>query len=358
MKLITSLLLVLSLVLGTTAYAQTSALDFDTDIDTEDLSESEREELIIQLQIIVLQLQAEIQRILQARASCPNLTINMSIGSRGDSVLQLQQFLTSLGSSIYPEGLQTSYYGNLTAAAVGRFQEQENVVSPGQPGYGVTGPLTRAAITSYCQSLQAQSTSSSDNDDSNDPGSSNSNSSSSSNPSSSSSSSSSNSSNEGSNSSSNSDDIFEVNTSLSASLTDSQIDFLEDSLNDPDASSIFLQYLNPTEIDENQPGTSNVESIVGTSPESKQLEFTDMATTTLSLGDSYDISWEENGFIGFDLISIEGHSGDIRYFFGLTVPELESYRITIPDDFAGKNSFELHLKHNGVIKDTTNINLN
>ena len=50
---------------------------------------------------------------------------------------------------MYPEGLVTGYYGNLTKLAVGRFQIKYGIVtSTGDAGYGNVGPKTRAKINS------------------------------------------------------------------------------------------------------------------------------------------------------------------------------------------------------------------
>jgi len=75
--------------------------------------------------------------------------VGLALGSRGNDVTALQNFLKSQGVDIYPEGLVTGYYGVLTTAAVGRFQLQNGVVtSASDPGYGYVGPKTRAKINS------------------------------------------------------------------------------------------------------------------------------------------------------------------------------------------------------------------
>jgi len=82
-------------------------------------------------------------------ASADTLTRSLDIGSQGSDVSSLQTFLTGLGSTIYPSGLVTGYYGSLTSAAVGRFQAQNGIVSSGSPattGYGRVGPQTMAVL--------------------------------------------------------------------------------------------------------------------------------------------------------------------------------------------------------------------
>ena len=73
----------------------------------------------------------------------------LSFGMRNDEVRQLQEFLVSQGSDIYPEGLVTGYFGDMTLQAVGRFQIANGIVnSASDSGYGVVGPRTRAKINS------------------------------------------------------------------------------------------------------------------------------------------------------------------------------------------------------------------
>jgi len=76
------------------------------------------------------------------------ITTNLSAGSSGAQVTELQTFL-SARPAIYPEGLITGYYGPLTAKAVQRYQCDKAIVCSGSAsatGYGNVGPATRAAI--------------------------------------------------------------------------------------------------------------------------------------------------------------------------------------------------------------------
>ena len=63
-------------------------------------------------------------------------------GSTGQNVTNLQTFFAD-NSSIYPQGLVTGYYGNLTTAAVNRFQSNYGLSQVGR-----VGPLTLAKINS------------------------------------------------------------------------------------------------------------------------------------------------------------------------------------------------------------------
>ncbi len=70
----------------------------------------------------------------------------LSVGSRGDDVSALQDFL--LKSGYYPNGEVTGYFGNMTKQAVQRFQEAQGIAKPGQAGYGNFGPATRSKLNS------------------------------------------------------------------------------------------------------------------------------------------------------------------------------------------------------------------
>ncbi|MFC1802229.1 chitobiase/beta-hexosaminidase C-terminal domain-containing protein, partial [Patescibacteria group bacterium] len=72
----------------------------------------------------------------------------LTVGSVDGDVTQVQQLL-SQDKEIYPEGLTTGYYGELTAKAVERFQCKYLEICSGTPdttGYGVVGPRTKAKI--------------------------------------------------------------------------------------------------------------------------------------------------------------------------------------------------------------------
>jgi hypothetical protein len=73
-------------------------------------------------------------------------------GQTNSDIRQLQQFLTSLGSSIYPSGKITGYFGPLTRQAVIRFQEKyaQEILAPQglKHGNGRVGPATLKKINS------------------------------------------------------------------------------------------------------------------------------------------------------------------------------------------------------------------
>lgn len=75
---------------------------------------------------------------------CFQLSINLQFGASNDDVKCLQAFLKSQGSGIYPEGLVTGNFGNLTRLAVIRFQEKYGIMQT-----GFVGILTRTKINQF-----------------------------------------------------------------------------------------------------------------------------------------------------------------------------------------------------------------
>ncbi len=71
-------------------------------------------------------------------------------GMTGNDVKYLQVFLNSdTSTSIGNSGKETSYFGNATKAAVGKFQIKYGLVAgTSDPAYGLVGPKTRAKINS------------------------------------------------------------------------------------------------------------------------------------------------------------------------------------------------------------------
>jgi len=78
-------------------------------------------------------------------SAAPAITRNLSKGSRGNDVKELQKFLAG-DKEVYPEGDATGLFGPATAKAVGRFQVKYGLAKPGQVGYGEVGPKTRAKL--------------------------------------------------------------------------------------------------------------------------------------------------------------------------------------------------------------------
>ncbi len=72
-------------------------------------------------------------------------TKTMSVGSHSDEVTGLQQFLAK-DPAVFPEGIISGYFGQLTERAIQKFQVKYGIVSSGLPGYGSVGPKTRAKL--------------------------------------------------------------------------------------------------------------------------------------------------------------------------------------------------------------------
>jgi hypothetical protein len=75
--------------------------------------------------------------------SCSQLNNNLYLGMKSADVTCLQEFLKNQGTDIYPEGLVTGNFGNLTKASVIKFQSEYGIAQT-----GFVGPLTRNKINS------------------------------------------------------------------------------------------------------------------------------------------------------------------------------------------------------------------
>ncbi|MEY4731855.1 MAG: trimeric autotransporter adhesin, partial [Candidatus Parcubacteria bacterium] len=74
-------------------------------------------------------------------------TRDLTVGSKGDDVKALQQFLNSHGAQVAASGAgapgsESTYFGALTKAAVAKWQTAQNI----SPAAGYFGPKTRAAV--------------------------------------------------------------------------------------------------------------------------------------------------------------------------------------------------------------------
>lgn len=87
------------------------------------IANESHDEQIALLQAQILLLQNEIERIVAERVSEKNsLTSGLEVGSKGEQVTELQEFLVEQG--VYPEGIISGYYGPLTQTAVDRFESK------------------------------------------------------------------------------------------------------------------------------------------------------------------------------------------------------------------------------------------
>jgi peptidoglycan hydrolase-like protein with peptidoglycan-binding domain len=84
--------------------------------------------------------------IMTGSSTCMNFPRNLSLGSQGSDVSDLQTML-SQDPSVYPSGAVTGYFGPLTAKAVVQFQEKNDIASSSA---GYVGPLTRNFFMKHC----------------------------------------------------------------------------------------------------------------------------------------------------------------------------------------------------------------
>ncbi len=118
---------------------------------------SEMEELISQLRIQLVKIESDEDKSSSSPFACARVfEENLFYGLRNDDrVYCLQQFLKDQGSEIYPEGLVTGNFLNLTKAAAIRFQEKyaDEILAPLElsAGTGFVGSLTRAKINSLLE---------------------------------------------------------------------------------------------------------------------------------------------------------------------------------------------------------------
>jgi hypothetical protein len=80
------------------------------------------------------------------KLACIALNRNLGMGSQGDDVKNLQQFLMSDSSSGFA-GTPTGFFGPITAQAVMRFQMSHGIASSST---GAIGPMTRGFFEREC----------------------------------------------------------------------------------------------------------------------------------------------------------------------------------------------------------------
>jgi hypothetical protein len=78
-----------------------------------------------------------------AATPCVAITRDLSVGSQGSDVAELQQMLSGEG---FLSASSTGFFGQLTAQAVARFQTQSGIAS----STGTVGPLTRNFLKNRC----------------------------------------------------------------------------------------------------------------------------------------------------------------------------------------------------------------
>jgi len=101
------------------------------------------EELQAQIQVLLAQLNT-LKGLPNGANACTTFFVDLTLGSSGSNVTQLQTFLISKGYSI-PAGA-TGYFGGQTQAALAMYQSNNGIV----PASGYFGPITRAKVHSQC----------------------------------------------------------------------------------------------------------------------------------------------------------------------------------------------------------------
>jgi peptidoglycan hydrolase-like protein with peptidoglycan-binding domain len=79
-------------------------------------------------------------------AACGPYTSDLTMGSTGPQVINLQTYLVDMGFLTIPAGVNKGYFGSLTQAALANYQAANNVL----PSVGYFGPLTRASVAANC----------------------------------------------------------------------------------------------------------------------------------------------------------------------------------------------------------------
>ncbi|MDR3571673.1 MAG: PKD domain-containing protein [Candidatus Pacebacteria bacterium] len=82
-------------------------------------------------------------------ASCPSFSRSLSIGDRGEDVMELQAFLQAHG---YLSASSTGYFGSLTRAALGHWQDDNGIAHSSGIGFGIFGPMSRSYYGRFCGS--------------------------------------------------------------------------------------------------------------------------------------------------------------------------------------------------------------
>ena len=98
-----------------------------------------------ELTALIAQLQAQIAALTGGSTTAAGeITKDLTIGSRGDQVEILQKYLEDEGYLVMPVGVAYGYFGNLTKAAVAKWQADNGVA----PAAGYFGSISRAKYAS------------------------------------------------------------------------------------------------------------------------------------------------------------------------------------------------------------------
>lgn len=98
--------------------------------------------------------------VLITSVSAETFNTNLTIGSTGTDVVALQTYLVNNNYLVIPVGVSKGYFGNLTQAAVARWQAVKGIV----PAVGYFGPISRQVLATEMETTVAISPSSSSSD--------------------------------------------------------------------------------------------------------------------------------------------------------------------------------------------------
>ena len=110
------------------------------------------DELQAQITALLAQIQALQTQLTAAQGATTvsyNFTKDLTLGSKGNDVKALQQFLNANGYQVAASGVgstgnETTYFGSLTKAALAKYQAAKGI----SPAVGYFGPITRAYVAS------------------------------------------------------------------------------------------------------------------------------------------------------------------------------------------------------------------
>jgi len=100
------------------------------------------DELMAQIATLQAQIATLSGASVDAASSVPTITSNLTIGSKGAQVTDLQKYLEDEGYLVMPAGVDYGYFGPLTKSAVIEWQKANDVT----PASGYFGPISREAL--------------------------------------------------------------------------------------------------------------------------------------------------------------------------------------------------------------------
>lgn len=126
------------------------------------------EELEAQIKELLAKI-AALQGQASSSSSMSAFTRDLTVGSTGDDVKQLQMFLNSNGYTVAASGpgsagMESTYFGMLTKAALAKYQAAKGIA----PAVGYFGPITRAKVNSEITVADDDDDDDSDDDDADD----------------------------------------------------------------------------------------------------------------------------------------------------------------------------------------------